>query len=168
MLGFGKKKRESTAADAADRRERRQRLFSRLKDGLATTRAVLYTDVGDLLRGRKRIDEDLLEELETQLLAADVGVDATTRIIDDISGRVKRRELSDPQALLGALKEQLRDILVRAEAPVHLISVELEGVATKLMSYMWEGTPSFGLPIKAKFHTDKPTNTILDLCWVPA
>jgi len=58
--------------------------------------------------------------------------------------------------------------LFRAEAPVSLISVELEGVATKLMSYMWEGTPEFGMPIKAKFHTDKPTNTILDLCWVPA
>jgi uncharacterized OB-fold protein len=58
--------------------------------------------------------------------------------------------------------------LFRAEAPVHLISVELEGVCTKLMSYMWESTPEFGLPVKAKFHTDNPTNTILDLCWVPA
>ena len=58
--------------------------------------------------------------------------------------------------------------LFRAEAPVYLISVEIEGVATKLMSYLWEGKPEFGMPIKAKFHTEKPTNTILDLCWVPA
>jgi uncharacterized OB-fold protein len=58
--------------------------------------------------------------------------------------------------------------LFRAEAPVHLISVEIEGVCTKLMSYLWEGKPEFGLPIKAKFHTENPTNTILDLCWVPA
>jgi len=58
--------------------------------------------------------------------------------------------------------------LFRAEAPVHLISVEIEGVCTKLMSYLWEGKPEFGLPVKAKFHTEKPTNTILDLCWVPA
>jgi uncharacterized OB-fold protein len=58
--------------------------------------------------------------------------------------------------------------LFRAEAPVHLISVEIEGVCTKLMSYLWEGTPEFGLPIKAMFNTEKPTNTILDLCWVPA
>jgi uncharacterized OB-fold protein len=58
--------------------------------------------------------------------------------------------------------------LFRAEPPVHLISVEIERVCTKLMSYLWEGKPEFGLPVKAKFHTDHPTNTILDLCWVPA
>jgi uncharacterized OB-fold protein len=58
--------------------------------------------------------------------------------------------------------------LFRAEAPVYLISVEIEGVCTKLMSYLWEGTPAFGMPVKAKFHTEHPTNTILDLCWVPA
>ena len=58
--------------------------------------------------------------------------------------------------------------LFRAEAPVHLISVEIEGACTKLMSYMWEGAPEFGLPVKAIFRTDNPTNTILDLAWVPA
>jgi fused signal recognition particle receptor len=118
MFGFGKKKRETAAAYAEDRPERRERLFNRLKNGLATTRAVLNTDVVDLVKGYKRIDEDLIEELETQLIAADVGVDATTRIIDDISDRVKRRELSDPRALLDALKAELKDILVRSGAPV--------------------------------------------------
>lgn len=58
--------------------------------------------------------------------------------------------------------------LFRAKPPVWLISVEIEGVCTKLMSYMKEGEPSFGLPIKAVFETKKPTNTILDLAWVPA
>ncbi len=58
--------------------------------------------------------------------------------------------------------------LFRAEAPVHLISVDIPGVCTKLMSYLWEGTPEFGMPIKAQFNTKDPTNTILDLCWVPA
>ncbi|MEE4301087.1 MAG: OB-fold domain-containing protein [Pseudomonadales bacterium] len=58
--------------------------------------------------------------------------------------------------------------LFRAQAPVHLISVEIDGACTKLMSYLWEGKPSFGMPVVAKFHTEHPTNTILDLCWVPA
>ena len=49
-----------------------------------------------------------------------------------------------------------------------LISVELEGVCTKLMSWMQEGQPKIGMPIKAVFNTEKPTNTILDLAWVPA
>lgn len=118
MFGFGKKKRESLSDGEDQRKQRRRRMVSRLKDGLATTRAVLYTDVGDLVSGRKRIDEDLLEELETQLLTADVGVDATSRIIDEISGRVKRRELADPTALLDTLREELGSILRRCDAPV--------------------------------------------------
>jgi uncharacterized OB-fold protein len=58
--------------------------------------------------------------------------------------------------------------LFRASKPCPLISVELEGVCTKLMSYLKEGEPSIGLPIRAVFNTQKPTNTILDLAWVPA
>jgi fused signal recognition particle receptor len=118
MFGFGKKKRENTTEGAVTPKERRQRIIARLKDGLATTRTVLNTDVSDLIRGRKRIDEDLLEELETQLLSADVGVDATSRIIGDISDRVKRRELADPTALVGALRDKLGEILQRCDAPV--------------------------------------------------
>lgn len=118
MFGFGKKERETSSESEAQRKERRRHIVSRLKDGLATTRAVLYTDVGDLMRGRKRVDDELLEELETQLLTADVGVDATSRIIDDISGRVKRRELSDPQALFETLRDQLGAILRRCDKPV--------------------------------------------------
>jgi len=114
MFGFGKKKQE----DEGQRKERQQRLVSRLKDGLATTRTLLTTNIGDLIRGRKRIDEDLLEELETQLLTADVGIDTTSRIIDQIAERVKRRELADPDVLMGALRSELEVILHRCEAPV--------------------------------------------------
>ena len=56
----------------------------------------------------------------------------------------------------------------RASIPCPLISVEIEGVCTKLMSYLKEGTPKIGMPVKALFNTAKPTNTILDLAWVPA
>jgi uncharacterized protein len=48
-----------------------------------------------------------------------------------------------------------------------LISVEIEGVCTKLMSWLKEGKPEIGLPVRAVFHTERPTNTILDLAWVP-
>jgi len=57
--------------------------------------------------------------------------------------------------------------LFRASPPVPLISVSIEGVCTKLMSYMKEGQPRMGLPVRAVFNTTKPTNTILDLAWVP-
>jgi len=118
MFGFGKKKRETTSGDEEQRDEHGQRNRSRLKDALATTRAVLFTDVGDLVSGRKRIDDDLLDELEEQLLLADIGVDATSRIIEDISGKVKRRELADQTALRGTLRDELGSILRRCDAPV--------------------------------------------------
>jgi len=119
MFGFGTKKREQTSqAGEVARKEHRQRLLSRLKNGLETTRVVLNTKVGDLIRGRKRIDEDLLDELETQLLTADVGVDTTNRVMGHIAERVKRRELADPEVLIGVLRSELEVILRRCEAPV--------------------------------------------------
>ena len=56
----------------------------------------------------------------------------------------------------------------KLSTPCPLISVELEGVCTRMMSYLMEGTPEIGLPVKAVFRTENPTNTILDLAWVPA
>lgn len=55
----------------------------------------------------------------------------------------------------------------RASTPCPLISVEIEGVCTKLMGYLKEGEPKIGMPIRAVFNTAKPTNTILDLAWIP-
>ncbi len=56
----------------------------------------------------------------------------------------------------------------RLPADTPLISVELDGVCTKLMSWMSDGKPEMGMSVKAVFNTEKPTNTILDLSWVPA
>jgi len=58
--------------------------------------------------------------------------------------------------------------LFKLPAGTPLISVEIEGVCTKVLSWLKEGTPQFGLPVKAVFNTERPTNTILDLAWVPA
>ena len=58
--------------------------------------------------------------------------------------------------------------LFKLPAGTQLISVELEGVCTKLMSWLKEGTPKMGMKVKAVFNTAHPTNSILDLAWVPA
>jgi len=58
--------------------------------------------------------------------------------------------------------------LFRLPPGTPLISVELPGVCTKLMSWLKEGKPEFGMKVKAVFNTQRPTNTILDLAWVPA
>ena len=107
------------AAAKPDQDSARQgRLFAGLKAGLARTRAVLSADIGDLVSGRTEIDEDLLEELEMLLVAADVGVPATRRIIDDLAYKVKRREALEPDAFLSALRRELANILVTSQAPV--------------------------------------------------
>jgi fused signal recognition particle receptor len=116
MFGFGKKKAADAAPVAAP--DKGQGLFSRLKSGLARTRANLSDSLADLLSGQRRLDDELLEEIETLLLTADVGVDATRRIIDDLTAQVRRRELADPAALGAALRRQLTAILARADAPV--------------------------------------------------
>jgi fused signal recognition particle receptor len=118
MFGFGKKQRAPSLPAAGEPLPQKAGLFSRLRDRLSRTRAQLGDGLGHLLLGRKRIDDELLEELETLLLTADVGVDSTTRIIRDLTERVKRKSLADPPALLAALKEDLRAILLAAEGPV--------------------------------------------------
>lgn len=92
--------------------------FGRLKRGLGRTSDNLISGMGGLFLGRKAIDANLLEELESQLLMADVGIDATREIIDALTARVSRRELADGDALMQALREQLQAILAPCEAPL--------------------------------------------------
>ena len=93
-------------------------LFSRMRQGLSKTRGALVDGVTELFIGKKEIDDDLLEELETQLLVADVGVEATTSIIEKLTKQVKYKELDDADALMGALKSELSEILKPADAPL--------------------------------------------------
>mgnify|MGYP001262191533 CR=1 FL=1 len=58
--------------------------------------------------------------------------------------------------------------LFKLPADTPLISVEIEGVCTKLMSWLKDGRPQIGMPVRAVFNTERPTNSILDLAWVPA
>lgn len=124
MFGFGKRdKEQTTEAPAATETQPlvsdvKLGLFSQLKERLTKTRANLTDGLANLVLGRKSIDDDLLEELETLLLMADVGVDATTRIINDLAERVKRKELSDPERLSTILKQQLSEILEKCDQPV--------------------------------------------------
>jgi fused signal recognition particle receptor len=84
--------------------------FKRLRAKLNVGPAWLTTDIRDLLPGRK-IDAEILDELETRLITADVGVEATGRILEGLRKRVARNELADVDALLAALGEAMSDIL---------------------------------------------------------
>ncbi len=93
------------------------RLWKRFANGLRKTRAHFTEGVGNLLLGKREIDETVLEELETSLLLTDVGVDATTRILDALKAQVRRRQLNDTEALRQALAELLKALLKPLQAP---------------------------------------------------
>ncbi|BCO32638.1 hypothetical protein TspCOW1_27410 [Thiohalobacter sp. COW1] len=135
VFGFGRKKpaadkdRPAAPAAASDAAPAPQTaagkpagggLFARLRAGLSKTRNVLNTDVRDLISLRRQIDDELLEELETQLLVADVGVEATQDIIQDLTRRVARKQLTDADALLTALREDMAAILEPVNVPLQI------------------------------------------------
>ncbi|MEM1435373.1 MAG: signal recognition particle-docking protein FtsY [Pseudomonadota bacterium] len=91
-------------------------LWRRFKRGLGKTRTQLAEGVGNLILGEREISEDVLEELETALLITDVGVETTTAIMDDLRGRVSRKELNNTTALHRALGDLLVQVLKPLEA----------------------------------------------------
>jgi len=117
MFGFGKKTQTADVPARQPGEPEKQGIFTRLKERLSRTRHNLGDGLANLVLGRKRIDDELLEELETLLLTADVGVEATSRIIQVLGERVKRNELADPAALTQALKQLLLEILQQSESP---------------------------------------------------
>lgn len=92
--------------------------FARLKQGLSKTSANLGEGMASLFLGKKAIDDDLLDEIETHLLTADVGVEATTAIVQSLTKRVARKELADSDALYKALQEELAGLLKPVEQPL--------------------------------------------------
>jgi fused signal recognition particle receptor len=111
-------KKDKTSA--APEETRNKGLWGRLKAGLSKTRAILTADIGDLVRGTQAIDDDLLEELETHLLLADVGVDATEEIISNLTSRITRHQLSDAESLITALREDMQGILAPCSGPLRI------------------------------------------------
>ncbi|MFK4075801.1 signal recognition particle-docking protein FtsY [Ectopseudomonas khazarica] len=98
--------------------------FARLKQGLSKTSASLGEGMASLFLGKKAIDDDLLDDLETRLLTADVGVEATTAIIGNLTKRVARKELADSGALYKALQEELVTLLKPVEQPLQIDSAK--------------------------------------------
>ncbi|WGZ55203.1 signal recognition particle-docking protein FtsY [Providencia alcalifaciens] len=96
---------------------KKEGFFSRLKKGLLKTRQNLGSGFLGLFKGKK-IDDDLFDELEEQLLIADVGVETTRKIIDNLTHHASRKELKDAEALYGKLREEMSDILSTVDKPL--------------------------------------------------
>src|SRR6202789_1030982 len=91
--------------------------FKRLRAKLNQGPAWLTTDVTELLPGRQ-IDVEILDELETRLITADVGTEATGRILGYLRRQVARKELGDVDGVLSPLRKAMVDILAPVERPL--------------------------------------------------
>ncbi|MFY0728316.1 signal recognition particle-docking protein FtsY [Pseudomonas sp. NFX15] len=96
--------------------------FARLKQGLSKTSASIGEGMASLFLGKKAIDDELLEDLETRLLTADVGVEATSVIIQRLTQKVARKELADSDALYKSLQAELAAMLKPVEQPLKINS----------------------------------------------
>jgi fused signal recognition particle receptor len=92
-------------------------LFARLRQGLSRTRERVGGGIADLVMGRRAIDALTIDEIETLLLGADAGVEATTTLVDDLHARLARHELASGEAVLAALKARMQVLLAPCEAP---------------------------------------------------
>lgn len=94
--------------------------FARMRAGLSKTSANLGEGMANLFLGEKEIDDELLEEMETRLLMADVGIEATLLIMDSLQQRVRRRELASREALYRALQNELERLLTDVAKPMQI------------------------------------------------
>ncbi len=122
---------DSVNESSEQKPDKKEGLFKRLRSGLAKTGNSLTEGMSALVLGKKKIDDDVLEELETRLLLADVGMEATQRIISDLTQRSSRNELNDVDALMAALNDEMVKILRPVSKPLDLD--DIDGPAVVLM-----------------------------------
>ncbi len=92
--------------------------LTRLRSGLSKTRASFTEGLSSLVLGSKQIDESLLEEIETRLLMADIGMEATQHLIKNLTQRLNRQELRSGEAVMSALAQDMRDLLAPCAQPL--------------------------------------------------
>ncbi|WP_421257820.1 signal recognition particle-docking protein FtsY [Aeromonas sp. 600886] len=109
--------------DDTQDKPQREGFFARLKRSLVRTKENIGSGFFGLFRGKK-IDDELFEELETQLLTADLGVDTTTRIIEGLVQHADRKQLKDAEALYGLLKQDMGEMLAKVEQPLVIDTIK--------------------------------------------
>jgi fused signal recognition particle receptor len=112
MFGFKSGRKEES--------EKTTGLFASLRQRLSKTRENLSSGLADLLLGKKQIDDDLLEQLEDQLLMADVGMQATQKITSRLTESAQRHQLGDSGSLIGTLKQIMSELLEPCALPLQI------------------------------------------------
>jgi fused signal recognition particle receptor len=94
--------------------------FKRLSQGLAKTRTRFSDSVANLILGHKTLDADLIEQIESQLITADVGVEATQQLIKTLTQKLARNELTDTAAVLNCLQQEMKNILLPCQVALDI------------------------------------------------
>ena len=120
MFSFLKKDKSKKAKSSDDAQAPKPAgsLFGRLKQGLSRTRHGLTDGLANLVLGAKAIDDDLMEQIEEILITADVGMEATMRISQNLTQKVSRNELKDSEALFIALHDEMQTLLAPCQQPL--------------------------------------------------
>lgn len=116
MFNFLKQKQEASEKPS---------LFSRLKTGLAKTRSNFTAGIANLVLGKKELDANILELIETQLLMADVGVEATQQLIQSLTNKLARKELNDTAAAMQYLQAEMKALLQPCQIPLTVTASSL-------------------------------------------
>jgi fused signal recognition particle receptor len=111
MLNFLKRKNNTEGEADQETSSNKPSFFSRLKAGLAKTRASFANGLANLILGKKTLDTEVLDLIETQLLTADVGVQTTQQLVQHLTQKLARKELNDTETALRELQEQMKNIL---------------------------------------------------------
>lgn len=117
MFNFLKRKKPSEGEQQPESPQEKTSLLTRLKNGLSKTRANFTNSMANLILGKKTLDKDVLDLIETQLLVADVGIDATQQFVQHLTQKLARNELSDSSAALHCLQSDMKALLRSCEQP---------------------------------------------------
>jgi fused signal recognition particle receptor len=122
MFGFksGNKKQDSEP-------KKSKGLLASLREKLTKTRSNLSSGLANILLGKKQIDDDLLEQLEDQLLLADIGLPTTQKITSSLTESLNRKQLKDGETVLSVLKQTMADVLRPCAIPLVILMVGING-----------------------------------------
>jgi fused signal recognition particle receptor len=102
--------------------EEKKGFFQRLKEGLWKTHQGMVSKIDQLIAGKRKIDDAVLEELEEILITSDIGVKTTQQLLGKVTEKVRRKELEDTDQLKKALQEEMFLILNKEEKPLDLLA----------------------------------------------
>jgi len=116
--------------------EKEDSFFERLRKGIGKTRTQLLSNLSDTVLGKKEIDEDLLDDLEEVLIGSDIGPETTERILESITEKIERKELTNPQVLQAEIQQEIKKIMNKTypvpgtsdRKPLILLFVGVNGV----------------------------------------